>query len=119
MPTVIDHPARIQAAGTSPKIIEEFIGSVSSGTSEVSIARMVSPEGWEEPGQVPEFDEYTVVLKGMLVVESADKKIFVAAGKAVRCEKGAWVRYSTPYTGGAEYLAVCLPAFSPETVHRD
>ena len=119
MPLIVDHPKRIQAAGTRPKIIEEFFGMPSNGTSAVSIARMVSPEGWEEPGQRPEFDEYTVVLKGTLVVESENEKRLLTEGKAVHCKKNVWVRYSTPYAGGAEYIAVCIPAFSPETVHRD
>ena len=119
MPRHIRNPVKVKAAGNPSKQIEEFIGSVSSATAMLSIARMVSPEGWEEPGQRPEFDEYTVVLKGTLVVESENEKLFVSEGQAVHCEKGAWVRYSTPYTDGAEYIAVCLPAFTPETVHRD
>jgi mannose-6-phosphate isomerase-like protein (cupin superfamily) len=109
----------IQAAGSPPKQIEEFIGRVNSWTSEVSIARMTSPAGWSEPGQAPEFDEYTVVLRGTLKVKLKDKELDVKMGQAVVIEAGEWVQYSTPYEGGAEYIAVCLPAFSPEAVHRD
>jgi ethanolamine utilization protein EutQ (cupin superfamily) len=119
MPQYIEAPTRIRAAGTKPKQIEEFIGRVNSGMISLSIARMVSPEGWEEPGQMPDFDEYTVVLKGKLDVTSRDGTLTIAEGQAVICRKGEWVRYSTPHPGGAEYIAVCLPAFSPETVHRD
>jgi mannose-6-phosphate isomerase-like protein (cupin superfamily) len=119
MPRLIGHPASIQAAGTPSKQIEEFIGRVNSDTPEVSIARMVSPQGWAEPGQQPQFDELTVVLKGRLVVEHREGIITVSAGQAVICTKGEWVRYSTPHTGGAEYISVCLPAFSPESVYRD
>jgi mannose-6-phosphate isomerase-like protein (cupin superfamily) len=119
MPTLINTPTRIQAAGTKPKIIEEFIGRVNSRTSSVSIARMKSPSGWLEPGQTPEFDEYTVVLHGMLRVTTKDGTIDVTAGQAIIAHRGEWVQYSTPGPEGAEYLAVCLPAFSPETVHRD
>jgi len=108
-----DHPA----AGEPPKIIEEFVGRVNSRTSALSIARMTSPPGWREPGQTPEFDEYTVVLRGELQVQTRDKNYNVAAGQAFIVHAGEWVRYSTPQ--GAEYIAVCLPAFSPETVHRD
>lgn len=107
----------IQAAGNKPKIIEEFIGRVNSGTDAVSIARMKSPAGWEEPGQTPEFDEYTVVLSGFLRVTTKDGSVDVKAGEAVIATKGEWVRYSTPE--GAEYMAVCLPAFSPDAVLRD
>jgi mannose-6-phosphate isomerase-like protein (cupin superfamily) len=118
MPTLIQKPTVIEAAGNKPKQIEEFAGRVNSGHAGVSVARMVSPEGWREPGQRPEFDEYTVVLGGALVVESADgTELEVPAGEAVLVRAGEWVRYSTPQ--GAEYLAVCLPAFSPDTVHRD
>ena len=117
MPTLIEKPTVIVAAGNLPKRIEEFVGRVNSGTEGVSIARMVSPAGWVEPGQTPEFDEYTVVLKGALRVETRDGAIEVAAGQAVVTRAGEWVRYSTP--GGAEYVAVCLPAFAPGTVHRD
>lgn len=119
MPTKIDSPSIIEAAGTKPKRIEEFIGRVNSGTDAVSVARMTSPGGWQEPGQRPEFDEYTVVLKGLLRVESEDRTLDIRAGEAVITHAGQWVRYSTPEPEGAEYIAVCLPAFSPETVHRD
>lgn len=115
----IQKPTIIHAAGSPPKQIEEFIGRVNSGTSEVSIARMTSPEGWSEPGQTPQFNEYTIVLKGSLKVTLKDRVLEVAAGQAIIIEAGEWVRYSTPHAGGAEYIAVCLPAFSPETVHRD
>ncbi len=119
MPKLIPTPSRIRAAGNKPKIIDEFIGRVSSGTNEVSVARMRSPAGWKEPGQTPEFDEYTVVLKGLLRVESRGGSLDVRAGQAVHVAAGEWVRYSTPEADGAEYIAVCLPAFSMETVHRD
>ncbi len=112
-------PTVIQAAGNKPKRIEEFVGRVNSGTAAVSIARMVSPSGWVEPGQTPEFDEYTVVLRGRLHVEHPGGAIDVRAGEAVITPAGTWVRYSTPEAEGAEYVAVCLPAFSPGTVHRD
>jgi mannose-6-phosphate isomerase-like protein (cupin superfamily) len=115
----IQKPTVIRAAGSPPKQIEEFIGRVNSGISEVSIARMTSPEGWSEPGQTPEFIEYTVVLRGTLRVKVKDKELDVAAGQAIVIEAGERVQYSTPYDGGAEYIAVCLPAFSPESVHRD
>ena len=117
MPRLIDTPARIEAAGTKPKLIDEYVGRVNSGTPAVSIAHMRSPAGWEEPGQTPEFDEYTIVLKGTLRVRSRSGDLEVRAGQAVIVAKGDWVQYSTPE--GAEYIAVCLPAFSPETVHRD
>ena len=119
MPTVYSSPSIIQPAGNKPKIIEEYVGRVNSKTDAVSIAKMSSPEGWMEPGQTPEFDEYTVVLKGRIVVESIDGVVEVSAGQAVHTKRGEWVRYSTPYAGGAEYMAVCLPAFIPDTVHRD
>jgi mannose-6-phosphate isomerase-like protein (cupin superfamily) len=119
MPTHVKGAARLQAAGNKPKLIEEFVGRVSSRTAEVSIARMTSPEGWSEPGQTPRFDEYTVVLKGMLRVESLQGRLEVRAGEAVICGGGEWVRYSSPEPGGAEYIAVCLPAFSPDSVQRD
>jgi len=119
MPTLISGPSIIQAAGTKPKRIEEYAGRVNSGHSGVSVARMVSPEGWQEPGQKPGFEEITVVLKGAVKVESKDGHIDVHAGQAIIAHPGEWVRYSTPYPGGAEYVAVCLPAFSLETVHRD
>lgn len=119
MPTFIRQPTQIQAAGNKPKIIQEFIGRVNSKTAALSVARMQSPSGWVEPGQTPEFDEYTVVLKGSLRVQSKDQVIDVKAGQAVITHAGEWVQYSTPGAEGAEYIAVCLPAFSPQTVHRD
>ena len=119
MATHIKSASIVKAAGTKPKQIEEFIGIVNSKTEALSIARMKSPEGWEEPGQTPEFDEYTVVLKGKLNVETAGGVFEVGADEAFIAEKGEWVRYSTPFEGGAEYIAVCLPAFAPGTVHRD
>ncbi len=118
MARLIAAPTRIEAAGNLPKIIEEFIGAVTTGTQSVSIARMTSPSGWEEPGQTPAFDEYTVVLKGTLTVATRSGVHQVSAGQAIIAPKGEWVRYSTP-TGGCEYIAVCLPAFSPDTVNRD
>ena len=119
MPTHLTAPTRIEAAGTKPKMIEEYVGRVNSRTEGLSVARMRSPQGWEEPGQTPEFDEYTVVLRGMLRVESKDGALEVRAGEAVIAHAGEWVRYSTPEADGAEYIAVCQPAFSPQTVHRD
>ncbi|HTP66596.1 MAG TPA: cupin domain-containing protein [Geobacteraceae bacterium] len=119
MATIIAAPALIEAAGSPPKRIEEFIGRVNSGTEAISIARMISPPGWSEPGQTPDFDEYSVVLKGTLHVESGDREFDVVAGEAVIVHAGEWVRYSTPDPQGAEYMAVCLPAFSPDIVHRD
>jgi mannose-6-phosphate isomerase-like protein (cupin superfamily) len=119
MPTRIEAPTIIEAAGNKPKRIEEFVGRVNSGTTAVSVARMVSPAGWLEPGQTPEFDEVTLVLRGELVVESRDGRLTVSAGQAVLTRAGEWVRYSTPHPDGAEYIAVCMPAFSPQTVHRD
>jgi hypothetical protein len=119
MPTFIPAPTVVPAVGSKPKRIEEFVGRVNSGTSALSIARMNSPEGWVEPGQAPAFDEYTLVIAGCLRVESAAGLQDVAAGQAVITHAGEWVRYSTPHPGGAEYIAVCLPAFSPDTVHRD
>lgn len=116
---LITKPSIIEAAGTKTKIIEEFFGRVNSETADVSIARMKSPEGWEEPGQAPEFDEYTLVLKGTLKVKTKNNEYNVTAGQAILIGKNEWVQYSSPYTGGAEYVAVCLPAFSPNTVHRD
>jgi mannose-6-phosphate isomerase-like protein (cupin superfamily) len=115
----ITAPTRIQAAGTPPKMIEEFIGRVTSQTQALSIARMVSPSGWSESGQTPEFDEFTVVLRGQLRVETRDGPHDVLAGQAVIAPRGQWVRYSTPSSEGAEYIAVCSPAFSPQTVHPD
>jgi quercetin dioxygenase-like cupin family protein len=119
MPILIEGPAVIEAAGTRPKKIEEYAGRVNTGHENVSIARMVSPEGWEEPGQRPDFEEITVVLKGLLRVEHESGVIEVRAGQGLRCRPGEWVRYSTPEPGGAEYIAVCAPAFSPDMVHRD
>ena len=119
MPELIQAPAIVEAAGTPPKRIEEYAGRVNSGHAGVSVARMVSPEGWAEPGQRPEFEEITLVLRGMLRVEHEDGALEVQAGQAVVARPGEWVRYSSPETGGAEYVAVCLPAFSPDTVHRD
>jgi len=119
MPDLIAQPTRIEASGNKPKLIDEYIGHVNSNTSQASVAHMRSPEGWVEPGQTPEFDEYTLVLKGMLRVEHRGGMIDVLAGQAVVANKGEWVRYSTPEPGGAEYIAICLPAFSIETVHRD
>jgi len=114
----IPKPTMIRAAGSPPKQIEEFVGRVNSRTSEVSIARMTSPAGWTEPGQTPEFAEYTVVLRGTLRVKGKNKELDVDAGQAIIVEAGEWVQYSTPHDGGADYIAVCLPAFSPEAVHR-
>jgi hypothetical protein len=119
MPRLIAAPAVIQAAGTKPKRIEEYAGRVNSGHAAVSVARMVSPSGWLEPGQRPEFEEITVVLRGVLRVEHEGGVLDVGAGQAVITSPGEWIRYSTPEPEGAEYVAVCLPAFSPNTVHRD
>jgi len=119
MVRLISSPKRIEAHGTPPKTIEEFIGRVNSQTEGVSIARMKSPSGWSEPGQTPEFDEYSVVLHGVLHVETRNGVERVEAGQAVMTPRGQWVRYSTPEPEGAEYIAVCIPAFSPGTVHRD
>jgi len=119
MPTLIEKSTRITAAGNKPKLIDEFIGRVNSRTDAVSIAHMRSPSGWVEPGQTPEFDEYTYVLKGALHVTHKGGSLDVRAGQAVVTRKGEWVQYSTPGADGAEYIAVCLPAFSPDTVHRD
>jgi quercetin dioxygenase-like cupin family protein len=115
----IDKPTIVEAAGNKPKRIEEFFGLVNSGTPGVSVAKMTSPAGWVEPGQTPEFEEYTLVLRGTLRVETKGGAFEVSAGQAVHAPKGEWVRYSTPREGGAEYVAVCVPAFSPGTVHRD
>lgn len=117
MPTLITQPTRIAAAGNKPKLIDEFVGRVNSGEARLSVAVMQSPAGWEEPGQRPEFDEYTLVLEGTVEVEHADGTLRVAAGQAVVAHAGQWVRYKTPK--GARYVAICLPAFSPENVHRD
>jgi mannose-6-phosphate isomerase-like protein (cupin superfamily) len=119
MPTLVEAPKVIPAAGNKPKIIEEFIGRANSGTAAVSIARMTSPGGWLEPGQTPQFGEYTIVLRGLLRVTSRSSILDVRAGQAVISHAGEWVQYSTPEPEGAEYIAVCLPAFAPETVHRD
>ncbi len=116
---LVSHPTRIEAPGSKPKIIKEYVGRVNSHTSGLSVAHMRSPKGWEEAGQTPEFDEYTLVLRGTLRVQHKDGVLDVAAGQAVITHQGEWVRYSSPMTGGAEYIAVCLPAFSPDTVHRD
>jgi ethanolamine utilization protein EutQ (cupin superfamily) len=119
MPELINTPSKVEAAGTKPKTIEEYVGRVNSGEERVSVARMRSPEGWVEPGQRPEFDEYTLVLEGCLRVEHSDGVLEAREGQAVLARGGEWVRYSTPEPGGASYVAVCLPAFSPESVHRD
>ncbi len=119
MPTLIAQPTQIKAVGNKPKIIKEFIGRVNSKTSALSVAKMESPSGWIEPGQTPDFDEYTVVLKGTLRVTTRSGDLDVQAGQAVIIHAGEWVKYSTPGPEGAEYIAVCLPAFSPDTVHRD
>jgi mannose-6-phosphate isomerase-like protein (cupin superfamily) len=119
MPTLIPQPTVVAAVGTKPKRIEEYAGRVNSGHAGVSVARMQSPEGWEEPGQRPEFEEITLVLHGMLRVDHEGGSLDVRAGQAVVAAPGEWVRYSSPEPGGAEYVAVCLPAFSPGTVHRD
>jgi ethanolamine utilization protein EutQ len=119
MPTLIASPTRVEAAGNKPKLIDEYIGRVNSGTAAASIAHMRSPGGWQEPGQKPEFDEFTIVLKGMLRVEHAEGSMDVRAGQAVVAHRGEWIRYGTPEPEGAEYIAVCLPAFSMDAVHRD
>jgi ethanolamine utilization protein EutQ len=119
MPTFVAQPTRISAAGIKPKLIDEYIGRINTKTGGVSVAHMRSPEGWEEPGQTPEFDEFTLVLRGMVRVRHKDGHIDVAAGQAVITHGGEWIQYSTPTSGGAEYIAVCLPAFSMDTVHRD
>ncbi len=119
MPQLIEAPTVIQAAGNKPKLIEEYAGRVRTGTRDVSIARMKSPSGWQEPGQRPEFQEITVVIRGVLKVEFEGGSLDVRAGQAVVTNPGEWVRYSSPADEGAEYIAVCMPAFSPDTVHRD
>ncbi|MBU1101562.1 MAG: cupin [Bacteroidetes bacterium] len=119
MATIIQNPTVIEAAGNKPKIIEEFIGRVNTKHETVSIAKMTSPDGWVEPGQTPEFDEFTLVMKGTLRVTTKTETLDVKAGQAVIAHKGEWVQYSSPEPEGAEYVAVCLPAFSPDTVHRD
>jgi mannose-6-phosphate isomerase-like protein (cupin superfamily) len=119
MPELIRAPSRVAAAGEPPKLIDEYVGRASTGQADLSVAPMRSPSGWAEPGQRPEFDEYTVVLRGALVVESAGGQLTVQAGQAVHTRPGEWVRYSTPGADGAEYISVCVPAFTPGTVHRD
>jgi len=119
MAQLIPVPTRVQAAGNKPKLIDEFVGLVNSKTAQISLARMQSPSGWQESGQTPEFDEYTLVLRGMLRVETKSGVLDVHAGQAVIAPKREWVRYGTPGVEGAEYIAVCVPAFSPSTVHRD
>lgn len=119
MPRVIESPTIVMAAGNKPKRIEEYVGRVNSGHANVSVARMTSPGGWEEPGQRPQFEEITVVLRGWLRVETETGTLDVRAGQAIVTQPGEWVRYSTPDPDGAEYVAICLPAFSPDTVHRD
>ena len=119
MPQLIASPSRVAAAGTKPKLIDEFVGRLNTGEDRLSVARMQSPEGWEEPGQRPEFDEYTLVIDGALRVEHEGGADDVRAGQAILVRSGEWVRYSTPEPGGAHYVAICLPAFSPGTVHRD
>jgi ethanolamine utilization protein EutQ (cupin superfamily) len=119
MAILISKPTVVQAAGNKPKQIEEFVGRVNSSTAALSIARMKSPQGWTEPGQTPDFDEYSIVLCGLLRLTTRDGSLDVQAGQAVIASRGEWVQYSTPNADGAEYIAVCLPAFSPDTVHRD
>jgi mannose-6-phosphate isomerase-like protein (cupin superfamily) len=119
MPELIPEPTRVVAAGQPPKLIDEYVGQVNTGQAALSIAHMRSPSGWAEPGQRPEFDEFTIVLRGALVVESDDGELTVRAGQAVHTRPGEWVRYSSPGADGAEYIAVCVPAFTPGTVHRD
>src|SRR5262245_23982530 len=119
MPRLIPAPRRVEAAGNKPKFVNEYVGRVTTGDTVVSIAHMCSPSGWIEPGQTPEFDEWTVVLTGMLRVKHKNGVIDVRAGQAIRTMAGEWVQFSTPGAEGAEYMAICVPAFSPETVHRD
>jgi len=119
VPELIETASRVTAAGTPPKLIEEYVGRVNTGEGRVSVARMTSPEGWEEPGQRPEFDEWTLVLEGALRVEGEEGELTVRAGQTVVVRAGEWVRYSSPEPEGASYVAVCLPAFAPDTVHRD
>jgi ethanolamine utilization protein EutQ len=119
MPTLVPQPTRIRAAGTKPKLIDEYIGRVNTTTPNVSVAHMRSPQGWEEPGQTPDFEELTIVLKGTVQVKYQGGQMHVKAGQAVIAHAGEWIQYSTPEPEGAEYIAVCLPAFSMETVHRD
>jgi len=119
MPELITQPSRVAAAGQPPKLIDEYVGRANTGQDGLSIAHMRSPSGWAEPGQRPEFDEFTIVLRGALVVESEGDQMTVQAGQGVHTRPGEWVRYSTPGADGAEYISVCLPAFAPDTVHRD
>jgi hypothetical protein len=119
MPELIENPSRVEAAGTKPKLIDEYVGRVNTGEERLSVARMRSPQGWVEPGQRPDFDEWTLVLDGTLRVDHESGVIEVPADRAILVRGGEWVQYSTPYPGGAEYIAVCLPAFSPDSVHRD
>ena len=119
MPTIIKKPTRIKSVGSKPKKIDEFVGRVNSSTEHISIAKMKSPAGWEELGQTPNFDEYTIVLRGLLRVETKDKTYDVKAGEGIITFKGEWIKYSTPIQEGAEYIEVCIPAFSPEQVNRD
>ena len=119
MPILIATPTRIEAAGTKPKLIDEFVGRVNTATGNLSVAHMRSPSGWVEPGQTPEFDEYTLVIRGAVQVEYREGVLTVNAGQAVLTHAGEWIRYSTPGPDGAEYIAICLPDFSPDTVHRD
>lgn len=119
MTQIIKSPSIVKAEGNKLKVIEEFFGRVNTGTDNISIARMKSPVGWEEPGQTPDFDEYTVVVRGNLQVETKQETHFIQAGQAILIEKGEWVRYSTPFEGGAEYIAICMPAFSFDSVNRD
>ncbi len=119
MPHLISQPTRVAATGNKPKLIDEFVGRVNTSTEALSVAHMRSPGGWSEPGQTPDFDEYTVVLRGMLRVESKEGSLDVRPGQAVAAHRGEWIRYSTPEQDGAEYIAICSPAFSPGTVHRD
>ena len=119
MPQLIESPSRVEAAGTKPKLIDEYAGRVNNGEERLSVAHMRSPSGWVEPGQRPDFDEYTLVLEGSLRVEYEGGELEVGAGQAVLARAGEWIRYSSPEPGGARYVAVCLPAFAPDTVHRD
>ena len=119
MPELIREPSRVAAAGEPPKLIDEYVGQANTGQAALSIAHMRSPSGWAEPGQRPEFDEYTIVLRGALLVETEQGELNVAAGQAVHTRPGEWIRYSTPGPDGAEYISVCVPAFAPDTVHRD
>ena len=119
MPELIREPSRVTAAGQPPKLIDEYVGRANTGQGSLSIAHMRSPSGWAEPGQRPEFDEFTIVLHGALVVDYEGGQLTIRAGQGVHARPGEWVRYSSPEPGGAQYIAVCLPAFTPDTVHRD